>query len=80
MYSGVLTYDQADAVFNVLSKSNNSDYATRPMTMGANGYNNKQVTYMYVALHPQAPVGTEALHEVDGRSSSATCYLQPAFF
>jgi hypothetical protein len=28
-----------------LTTSNNTDYPTRPMTLGCAGYNNKQVTF-----------------------------------
>ena len=45
MYAGVLTEAQADAMFNHLMYGNESALPTRPMTLGACGYNNKQTTY-----------------------------------
>ena len=44
-YSGVLTRLQVDDIYETLTTSNNSKYATRPMTLGCAGYNNKQVTF-----------------------------------
>ena len=45
MYTGALTYEQADNMFIHLTYGNESVLVTRPMTLGATGYNNKQVTY-----------------------------------
>jgi len=45
MYAGVLSAAQADAMFTHLMYGNESDLGTRPMTLGACGYNNKQTTY-----------------------------------
>lgn len=44
-YSGILTSEQVDDIYTTVATSNNSDYGTRPMTLGAIGYNNKQVTF-----------------------------------
>ena len=38
-------YQQVDDIYTTLTTSNNSDYPTRPMTLGCAGYNNKQVTF-----------------------------------
>lgn len=44
-YSGVLSRQQVDDIYETLTTSNNSEYGTRPMTLGCAGYNNKQVTF-----------------------------------
>jgi len=44
-YSGVLTRDEVDDIYETLTTSNNSKYVTRPMTLGCAGYNSKQVTF-----------------------------------
>ena len=49
-YSGVLTRQQVDDVYETLTTSNNSKYATRPVTLGCAGYNNKQVTFWAYGL------------------------------
>jgi hypothetical protein len=38
-------YQQLDDIYMTLTTSNNTDYPTRPMTLGCAGYNNKQVTF-----------------------------------
>ena len=40
-----LRYQQVDDIYQTLTTSNNSEYPTRPMTLGCAGYNNKQVTF-----------------------------------
>ena len=44
-YSGVLSAEQVDTIYETVTTSNNSKYPTRPMTLGCAGYNNKQVTF-----------------------------------
>ena len=44
-YSGVLTAEQVDDIYETVTTSNSSHYPTRPMTLGCAGYNNKQVTF-----------------------------------
>ena len=49
-YSGVLTKEQVDTIYETLTTSNNTKYGTRPMTLGCCGYNNKQVTFWAYGL------------------------------
>jgi hypothetical protein len=44
-YSGLLSKQQVEEIYHTLTTSSNPLYATRPMTLGCAGYNNKQVTY-----------------------------------
>ena len=48
-YSGVLTKEQANDIYETLTTSNGS-YVTRPITLGCAGYNNKQVTFWSYGL------------------------------
>lgn len=72
-------YQQVDDIYTTLTTSNNSDYPTRPMTLGCAGYNNKQVTfwaygipYGLLQYAESSPYHTHCLSVASLRSAGAS--------